>query len=132
MKRIIYLGAFSMLIALGATACERMDRNAETDLEANEPVERVEEKREPVTVQEALREDAKMARTMGLEKFASYMRGRQAYYQQFEEVKYEDDFVKIKMEDDELKIETAQGKAKFEDDESKIKTDTYKKKRELN
>lgn len=126
------MGAFSMLVALGATACERMDRTTETDLEANQPVEQVEEKTEPVTVQDALREDARLARTMGLEKFANYMRGRQAYYQQFEEVKYEDDFVKIKMEDDELKIETAQGKAKFEEDESKIKTDTYKKKRELN
>ncbi|MBD1396564.1 hypothetical protein H9Q13_05250 [Pontibacter sp. JH31] len=132
MKRIIYLGAFSMLIALGTTACERMDRNTEADLEANAPVEREVEKEEPVSVQDALRADAKLARSMGLEKFANYMKGRQAYYQQFEEVKYEDDFVKIKMEDDELKIETAQGKAKFEEDEYKIKTDTYKKKRELN
>jgi hypothetical protein len=124
-----------MLIALATTACERMDQNTETDLEATEPVERVDEvekRKEPATVQDALRADARLARTMSLEKFASHMRSRQAYYQQFEEVSYEDDFVKIKMEGDELKIETEEGKAKFDEDESKIKTDTYKKKRELN
>lgn len=132
MKRILYIGAFSALITLGATACERMDQQTETNLEATEPVERVEEAPKPVTVQDALREDARLARTMSLEQFAKHMRSRQAYYQQFEEVKYEDDFVKIKMEDDELKIETTEGKAKYDEDESKIKTDTYKKKRELN
>jgi hypothetical protein len=132
MKRIIYIGACSLLIALSTTACERMDQNTETDLEANQPVERVEERKQPANVQDALREDARLARTMSLEKFASHMRSRQAYYQQFDEVNYEDDFVKIKMEGDELKIETEEGKAKFDEDESKIKTDTYKKKRELN
>lgn len=132
MKRILYIGACSALLALGSTACERMNQNTETDLEANQPVERVEEEPKPVTVQEALREDARLARTMSLEQFSKHMRARQTYYQQFEEVMYEDDFVKIKMEDDELKIETTEGKAKFDEDESKIKTDTYKKKRDLN
>lgn len=124
-----------MLIALAATACERMDSSTETDGASTHPVEAVEhvvEEKKPVTVQEALREDAKLARTMGLEKFAQHMKSRQSYYQQFEEVSYEDDFVKIKMEDDELKVETPTGKAKFEEGESKIKTDTYKKKTETN
>jgi hypothetical protein len=132
MKKILYIGACSALLAFGTTACERMDQNTENNLEASQPVERVEEEPKPVSVQDALREDARLARTMSLEQFSKHMRGRQAYYQQFEEVKYEDDFVKIKMEDDELKIETAEGKAKYDEDESKIKTDTYKKKRELN
>jgi ribosome-binding protein aMBF1 (putative translation factor) len=132
MKKILYIGACSALIAFGTTACERMDQQTETQLEATEPVEREEVATRPVTVQDALREDARLARTMSLEQFAKHMRARQSYYQQFEEVKYEDDFVKIKMEDDELKIETAEGKAKFDEDESKIKTDSYKKKTEVN
>jgi hypothetical protein len=132
MKRILYIGACSALLAFGATACERMDQNTESDLEAKQPVERVEKEPRPVSAQDALREDARLARTMSLEQFSKHMRSRQAYYQQFEEVKYEDDFVKIKMEGDELKIETAAGKAKFDEDKSKIKTDTYKEKRKLN
>lgn len=122
-----------MLIALGSTACERMEQQStEAETTTGYSVEEVVEEKKPVTVQEALRADAQLARTMGLEKFAEHMKSRQSYYQQFDEVNYEDDFVKIKMEDDKLKIETPTGKAKFEEGESKIKTDTYKKKTEAN
>ena len=134
-----------MALVLAFAACSRMSDAEQQNLKAIEQ-QRLEDSvrmvfvqdsiaaseaaRRPASPQQALKEDAKLARTMPLSQFAKHMKARESYYRQFEEVKYEDDFVKIKMEGDELKIETKEGKAKFEDGESKIKTDTYKRKTE--
>ena len=84
----------------------------------------------PKTVEQSLKEDARLARTQSVERFTRHMKSRTAYYRQFKEVKYEDEYVKIKMEGDDWKIETPNGKAKVDEDETKIKTDTYKRKSE--
>ncbi|MHC2993240.1 hypothetical protein OB13_17245 [Pontibacter sp. HJ8] len=107
-------------------------QSTEAETTTGYSVEEVVEEKKPVTVQEALQADAQLARTMGLEKFAEHMKSRQHYYQQFDDVNYEDDFVKIKMEDGKLKIETPTGKAKYKEGESKIETDAYKQKTETN
>ena len=111
---------------------QRLDyvETARQDSLRRDSLERHAARAKPKTVQEALRADARLARTMSLEKFAQYMRSREGYYSQFKEVSYEDEYVKIKRDGDKLKIETPTGKAKFEDGESKIKTDTYKRKTE--
>ncbi|RZJ24463.1 MAG: hypothetical protein EOO48_14490, partial [Flavobacterium sp.] len=79
----------------------------------------------PKTAEQYLQEDARLAPTMSLAKFTRHMQSRKGFYSKYKEVKYEDEFVKIKIGEGEMKIETPEGKAKFEKDESKIKTDTY-------
>ncbi|MFD2248457.1 hypothetical protein [Pontibacter ruber] len=112
MKKIVQMALLSMLISFVFTACERTRTYApdETEEEAAiVPVEEVVEEKEPATVQEALRDDAKLARKMNLAQFSEHMRGRQEYYARFNDVHYNDGFVKIDWIDGALEIETAEG-----------------------
>lgn len=112
MKKIVQMALLSMLISFVFTACERT-RNYIPE-EVNEtaavvPVEDVVEEKNSDTVQEALRDDAKLARKMSLTQFSEHMRGRKDYYSRFTDVHYNDGFVKINWTDAGLEIETAEG-----------------------
>ncbi|MFT2010272.1 hypothetical protein ACMA1I_16475 [Pontibacter sp. 13R65] len=109
---IILLG---LLSSFTFSACERMPDTETSRPElaiAPGPVESRVEEGKPATVQEALKADAQLARTMSLQEFVDHMQTRTTYYSQFKEVDYEDDFVKIRKDGEKLKVETAEGKAK--------------------
>ncbi|WP_242916119.1 hypothetical protein [Pontibacter liquoris] len=119
-----------MLLLLAASACDRgtaakTDSEGVVSLTAAGSIAAQEQQ-----VQQALHHDARLARTMPLTEFARHMHSRQAYYKKFDEVNYEDDFVKIELAGEVLKIETPEGKAEFHNDKSKIRANNFKRKRE--
>ena len=112
MKNIVQMALLSMMIAFAFTACERTRQYIPDEVKetaAVVPVENIVEEKVPASVQEALRDDAKLARKMSLAQFSEHMKSRQQYYQQFEDVHYQDDSVTIDWIDGALKIETLEG-----------------------
>ncbi len=117
------MALLSMLITLAFSACERMNKAAEdteyaslipTQITTKPTPEKADITRK-TELQQELEADAQLARTMPLVKYAGYMQSRKNYYSQFEEVKYQDEFVKIEMEAGELKVETNDGSASLEE-----------------
>lgn len=83
------------------------------------------------TVQQMLTQDARLAKTMSLNRFGNYMSRRWNMYKRYGEVSYQDKTIEIKITNEELKIETPAGKYKREADEMKLKTDAGKIKKEI-
>ncbi|MBA9075347.1 hypothetical protein [Rufibacter quisquiliarum] len=78
----------------------------------------------PKDVQLALRRDARLTGSMGLEGVKQYWLKRQHYYRKaVGEVKYVSGHTKININQEETKIETARGKVKIEGNDIKVKPD---------